>query len=130
MNIHETAIVSTKSYLDKTNPKGIYIGAYSGVARGASILTHDHVLGDRVHRDTKIGDNVFIGINAVILPGVTINNNVIISAGSIVKGNIPSNCIVEGNPAKIIYRDVKIGKYGQLTEYTKRQDGKNKKNNS
>ena len=125
MHIHHTAIISTKVYLDRTNPKGIFIGAYSGISRGAVILTHDHVLGDKVHRNTKIGNNVFVGINSIILAGVTINDNVIISAGSVVKRNIPSNCIVEGNPAKVVYENVKIGKYGQLIEYKKRQHGKN-----
>ncbi len=48
-----------------------------------------------------IGDNVWIGGNAVILPGVTIGNNVVIGAGSVVTKEIPSNCVAYGNPCKV-----------------------------
>lgn len=49
-----------------------------------------------------IGNSVWIGGNAVILPGVTIGNNVVIGAGSVVTKDIPDNEVVAGNPAKII----------------------------
>lgn len=49
-----------------------------------------------------IGNNVWIGGNVVILPGVTIGDNSIIGAGSIVTKSIPSNVIAIGNPCKII----------------------------
>ena len=50
----------------------------------------------------KIGDNVFIGMNSLILPGTTIGNNVIIGAGSVVRGKIPDNSIYSGNPAVFV----------------------------
>lgn len=49
-----------------------------------------------------IGDNVYIGAGAIIMSPVTIGDNVIIGAGSVVTKDIPSNCIVAGNPAKVI----------------------------
>lgn len=49
-----------------------------------------------------IGDNVFIGAGAIVLPGVNIGNDVIIGAGSIVSGDIPDNSIAAGNPARIV----------------------------
>ncbi|MFV3010592.1 sugar O-acetyltransferase [Clostridium botulinum] len=49
-----------------------------------------------------IGDNVWTGGNSVIVPGVTIGNNVVVAAGSIVVNDIPDNVVVGGNPAKII----------------------------
>ncbi|MFP3338962.1 DapH/DapD/GlmU-related protein, partial [Micrococcus sp. SIMBA_131] len=49
-----------------------------------------------------IGNNVFIGMNAIILHGVTIGDNCIIAAGSIVTKSFPENSIVGGNPAKLI----------------------------
>ena len=50
----------------------------------------------------KIGDNVFIGANATVLPNVTIGNNSIIGANSVVTKAPPDNVVVAGNPAKII----------------------------
>ena len=49
-----------------------------------------------------VGSNVFIGVSAVIMPGVTIGDNCIIGAGSIVTKDIPSNSIAVGVPAKVI----------------------------
>ncbi len=49
-----------------------------------------------------IGDNCFIGMNSIILKGTTIGNNVVVGAGSVVSGKYPDNCIIAGNPAKII----------------------------
>lgn len=49
-----------------------------------------------------IGDNVWIGGNAVINPGVTIGNNVVVGSGSVVVKDVPDNVVVAGNPAKII----------------------------
>ena len=50
----------------------------------------------------KVGNNVFIGSNTVILPNIKIGNNVIIGAGSIVTKDIPDGSVVAGNPAKLI----------------------------
>lgn len=49
-----------------------------------------------------IGDNVSIGANATIIGDITIGNNVIIGAGSVVVKDVPDNCVVAGNPAKVI----------------------------
>lgn len=52
--------------------------------------------------ETIIGDNVFVGMNSIILMGTQIGNNVIVGAGSVVSGHVPSDCVVAGNPAKVI----------------------------
>lgn len=49
-----------------------------------------------------VGDNVWFGGNVVVLPGVTIGNNVTIGAGSIVTKDIPDGCIAYGNPCKVV----------------------------
>ncbi len=50
----------------------------------------------------KIGNNVWIGGGAIILPGVTIGDNTVIGAGAVVTKDLPSNAVVGGNPAKIL----------------------------
>jgi len=52
-------------------------------------------------REIVVGDNVFIGMNSILLPGTKIGNNVIIGAGSVLRGTIPDFSIVTGNPAKV-----------------------------
>lgn len=49
-----------------------------------------------------IGDDVWIGGNVVILPGVTVGSNVVIGAGSVVTKDVPSGVIAAGNPCRII----------------------------
>lgn len=50
----------------------------------------------------EIGDWVYIGSGSMIMPGVTIGNNVLVAAGSVVTKSIPPRVVVGGNPAKII----------------------------
>lgn len=50
----------------------------------------------------EIGDYVYLGTNSLIMPGVTIGNNVLVAAGSVVTKSIPSGVVVAGNPARII----------------------------
>lgn len=55
-----------------------------------------------ISKDIKIGDDVWIGANVVVLPGVSIGNHSVIGAGSIVTKNIPENVIAVGNPARVL----------------------------
>lgn len=50
----------------------------------------------------KVGNNVWIGGNVCVMPGVTIGDNVVIGAVSVVNKDIPSNCVAVGNPCKLI----------------------------
>ena len=111
MTIGEGTIISRRSNLDRNvNPKGIHIGKNTMIV-GATILTHDFCRS--LKADTYIGDNCFIA-GGVILPGVHIGNNVIVGTRSVVTKDVPDNCIVAGNPARIIRRGIKTGRYGVL----------------
>lgn len=112
MDICHSSVISLKAKLDRTNPKGIHIGSNSYIAFDVAILTHDMVRGLKV--DTYIGDNCFIGARSLILPGIKIGNSSIVAAGSVVTKNVPENCIVAGNPAKIIEADIDVGAFGVL----------------
>lgn len=112
MKISSTARISYGAKLDKTNPKGIYIGEESYVASGAIVFAHDFSRG--IHKDTVIGKRCFIGANAIIMCGITIGDEVIVGAGSVVTKDVPSRCIVAGNPARIIRENIHTTKFGKL----------------
>ena len=114
MDIHADAIISSKASLDKVNPKGIHIGDGAVITTGVVILSHDYVKGHGVYVDTRIGANTFVGTNAIILPGVTVGDHVIVGAGSVVTKDVPPKSVVAGNPARIIRSDAPIGKNGQF----------------
>lgn len=87
----------------------VTIGDYVMIGPNTLISTVNHPTsptGRRKHigiaKPVTIGNDVWIGGNVTILPGVTIGNNVIIAAGAVVTRDIPDNCIAGGVPAKII----------------------------
>ena len=114
MHIDKTARISYGAKLDKTNPKGIHIGEESYIASGAIVFTHD--FSRSMHKDTYIGKRCFIGANAIIMCGVKIGDEVIVGSGAIVTKDVPSNCIVAGNPARILKEGTQTTKYGKLIE--------------
>lgn len=90
---------------------GVKIGNYALLAPGVSIISFDHGFSEKNKpfftqqqklEPITIGNNVWIGKNSIILKGVVIGNDSIIAAGSVVTKNVPSNCVVGGNPAKFI----------------------------
>ena len=98
-------------FIDTQRPWMIEIGEYCKLTEGVIILQHDYsrsvlrrCYGDIIgeSKKTLIGNNVFIGINSIILMGANIGNNVIIGAGSVVSGTVPNNVVIAGNPAIII----------------------------
>jgi hypothetical protein len=94
------------SHIDTLIPQMVEIGNNFISAPGSIILAHDASLFITKNRyrieKTRIGNNVFLGANAVILPGVVIGGNAIIGAGAIVTKDVPDNTVVAGNPAQII----------------------------
>lgn len=68
-----------------------------------------HRDGYRFRNPVIINDNVWIGMNAIILPGVTIGKGAVIAAGSVVTKDVPPYSLVGGNPAKIIRQQVRWG---------------------
>ena len=111
VKLSKTSRVSFSAFLDKTHPKGICIGEKTLVARGAVVLSHDFSRGFRGH--TRIGHYCLIGANAIVLPGVTIGDHVVVGAGAVVTKDVESNSLVVGNPARKI-REIKTTDYGKI----------------
>jgi acetyltransferase-like isoleucine patch superfamily enzyme len=107
VDIDPTAKIGSGVLFDKTFPQGIHIGAHSFLTNDVVVLTHDHST-SRWRLHTRIGERCFIGMKSIILPGITIGNDVIVGAGSVVTKDVPSNCLVAGNPAKLIRKDISM----------------------
>lgn len=90
--------------------KSIHIGDDCLIAAGVNIIDSDGHLVNSLERskgrdrpiEIKIGNNVWIGINSIILKGTIIGDNSVIGAGAIVKGNFPSDSLILGNPARVV----------------------------
>ncbi|WP_179002428.1 acyltransferase [Flavobacterium quisquiliarum] len=110
--------ISTQVRFDDFNK--IYLSERVVISEKVILLTHDYSLTTGLialnkkpatdlafKKEIHIGKNVFIGMGAIIMPGTIIHDNVVIGAGSVVRGTIYSDAIVIGNPGQII---------GKLTE--------------
>lgn len=90
----------------------ITIGNYCLISQQITIVASNHRIAldkyiffqdwDNSKINVHIGNDVWIGANAVILPGVNIENGAVIAAGTVVTKNVPANAIVAGTPGKII----------------------------
>ena len=87
----------------------IFVGNNTLIGPGCTFATADHPISPRLRKHVlqrnkpiHIGENVWFGSGAIVLPGVTIGDNSIIGAGSVVTKDIPANVIAVGNPARVI----------------------------
>ena len=85
----------------------ITIGDFCNIANNVVIVDHNHkfvntgVIEGYESSPIHIGNRVWIGANVVVMPGVTIGNNSVIGAGSVVTKDIPANVVAFGNPCKV-----------------------------
>ena len=90
----------------------IRIGADCAISWNTNILDgngHDLTVDGVVKpwpRAVEIGDNVWIGTGAIVLPGVLVEDGAVIGAGSVVTRQVPARTVVAGNPAQVIGKDV------------------------
>ena len=119
-----------KAFLYAVGPERLIIGRYCAIASGVRFLmpganhadlgpstfpfgifgepwaerTMDLVMGAPSRGDTVVGNDVWLGYQALVLPGVTIGHGAIVAAASVVAADAPPNAIVGGNPARVIRR--------------------------
>lgn len=123
VTVNKRTKVTSNTYLgDNFNSNGlliygagkVFIGSNFHCGFGCNILTENHNINGQaipyddtfVVRNITIKDNVWLGINVTILPGVTIGEGAVIQAGSVVVSDLPDLSISGGHPAKVFaYRD-------------------------
>ncbi len=110
VKIGEHCLVHTPYF--STEPYLIEIGDHVAISSGTEFVTHDAtgwVFEGRhpnmgLFGTIKVGNNVFFGLKCLILPNTTIGNNCVIGAGSVVRGVIPDDSVVFGNPARVVMK--------------------------
>lgn len=116
--------IASSAYFDGQGLKDIEIGDEVVISREVMLLTHDYSIENALHavgggtadRHLKldgtifVGENSFIGARASLLPGTKIGRDCIVGACAVVKGEIPDDSIVIGNPAKVIKRTSELGR--------------------
>jgi len=119
VNIGKNTSISQRAVIDRVNPKGITIGDNSRISVDAMVLAHDYFRG-KMWVETKIGSFSVVGGRAIILPGITIGDHVFIGAGAVVGKDVPDNCMVAGNPARIIRKNIKMNDKYQIESFGER----------
>ena len=106
IDIGKNCMISLRSKFDLRRGR-IIVGDTCTITYGCIILSHDR---SKMHikekssgeYTTKIGNNVYLGVRSIILPGVNIGDNSVIGAGAVVTKDIPMGVVAVGNPAKVI----------------------------
>lgn len=122
--------------IDVQRPHMLTIGNYVRITAGVHIICHDYSRSVSMNMpgyenvgeasNTIIGNNVFIGVNSIVLMGAHIGNNSIVGAGAVVSGHFEDNSVIAGNPAKVIcsiedfFEKRKLKEVSAAKEYVKR----------
>ena len=108
-NVHFGSHIYANFNLTLVDDTHIYVGDYTMFGPNVTVATAGHPIlpelrqeGYQYNFPVRIGKNCWIGANAVIVPGVTIGDNVVIGAGSVVTKDIPSNVVAVGNPCRVM----------------------------
>ncbi|AAP29048.1 MULTISPECIES: acyltransferase [Bacillus] len=84
-------------------PEKITVGDNSIIGYNTTLLAHEYLIREYRLGEIVIGNEVMIGANTTILPGVRIGDGAIVSAGTLVHKDVPSGAFVGGNPMRVIY---------------------------
>jgi acetyltransferase-like isoleucine patch superfamily enzyme len=89
--------------LDVMFPEKISVGRNTVIGYNTTILAHEYLIKEYRLGPVDIGSEVMIGANSTILPGVSIGDGAIVSAGTLVHKDVPAGAFVGGNPMRVIY---------------------------
>ncbi|WP_419882205.1 acyltransferase [Peribacillus sp. B-H-3] len=107
--------------LDVMFPEKISVGRNTVIGYNTTILAHEYLIKEYRLGDVQIGDEVMIGANSTILPGVSIGSGAIVSAGTLVHQDVPEGAFVGGNPMRVIYTKEEMHAR-ENAEITKKRD--------
>jgi acetyltransferase-like isoleucine patch superfamily enzyme len=102
MKVGEHTAFALMVMVDVFFPERITVGSNSIIGYNTTILAHEYLIGEYRLGDVTIGSSVMIGANTTILPGVTIGDGAVVSAGTLVHKNVPAGAFVGGNPMQVI----------------------------
>lgn len=110
MKIGDQTSFALMVMLDVMFPEKISVGKNTVIGYNTTILAHEYLIKEYRLGDVHIGDEVMIGANTTILPGVIIGDGAIVSAGTLVHKDVPAGAFVGGNPMNIIYTKEELAK--------------------
>jgi len=107
VRIGEDCMIASDLYARE--PYLVDIGNRVAIGTGVRFITHDGGAVAsrrgpecRIYGRIVVGDDTFVGVNSLILPGTVIGRDCIVGAGSVVRGTVPDGSVVVGNPAKVV----------------------------
>jgi acetyltransferase-like isoleucine patch superfamily enzyme len=107
--------IGQEALIETGYPSFVTIGDFVTIGIRATIMAHFQEI-----TGVKIEDNVYIGTCAVILPGVTVGQGSVVTAGSVVTTSVPPMTVVQGNPAKRLARcGIPLGLHTSRREFSK-----------
>ena len=108
-HVHFGSQIYANSNLTLVDDGHIYVGDKVMFGPNVTIATANHPIDEKLrgkglqyNKDVYIGENTWIGANAVIVPGIRIGKNVVIGAGSVVTKDIPDDVLAVGNPCRVL----------------------------
>ena len=103
MKVGKRTAFALKVTPDTMFPERISVGDDAIIGFNTTILAHEYLVDEYRLGDVIIGNNVMIGANSTILPGVTIGDGAVVSAMTLVNKDVPAGEMAGGNPMRIIY---------------------------
>ncbi|MCH4240128.1 MAG: sugar O-acetyltransferase [Oscillospiraceae bacterium] len=124
-HVHFGSDIYANFNLTMVDDGNIFIGSHVMIGPNVTIATAGHPIephlrwqGLQYNIDVHIGENVWIGAGAVILPGITIGKNTVVGAGSVVTKDLPENVVAVGNPCHILRE---VSAHDQIYYYKNRK---------
>ncbi|AIC95584.1 MULTISPECIES: acyltransferase [Shouchella] len=106
MKIGDYTAFALMVMVDAMFPERIKVGSNTIIGYNTTILAHEYLIHEYRLGDVIIGDDVMIGANCTILPGVTIGDRAVIGAGTVVHKDVERDTFVAGSPMRLIKRNV------------------------